>query len=486
MTSKSKLEVKTEAWRRGILRWKLDETQRKIYDHINSFAGGSYYFNKARRVGGSYLLILMAIERCLRKPFAQVKYAAPTGKAVRKIITPNIRKILEDCPKELRPKWSLVESEWQFPNGSTLAIAGCDNQQYESLRGTEADFVCMDEVGFMDELDYVLNDVLLPQTQDTNGMVVMASTPPRSPAHSSFKIAMAHKESGRYFHANVWENARRTKEQHDEFFRRMADAKGMTLEEFYGSVTFRREYLGEFISDEERSVIPEWSKKLEEHITEGARKHHRPKFADSYVALDVGWRDGMAALFAYWDYNQARLIIEDEYLSFKKTTDQVVYAIKQKEMELWKDRPPFLRVSDNNLQFIADLNAKGLTFVPTRKDDKELQINTLREWLRAQKIFIHPRCKKLISQLATTVWNKNRTSFERNSEGHGDLLDALVYLVRNIRRAKRPKEPVPEQDFNIFNQFLDAERLSQREQRILDHFSSGIPTANMFDDVEIQ
>lgn len=467
MPTKSKDSIKAEAWRRGKLRWKLDDTQKKIYDHIKSFNGGSYYFNKARRVGGSYLLLVMAIEKCMEKPHAQVKYAAPTAKAVRKIVTPNIRKILEDCPKELRPKWSLIEGEWRFPNGAILSVAGCDNQQYESLRGTEADFVCMDEVGFMDELGYVLTDVLMPQVQDTNGMIVLASTPPRSPAHEAFKIAMSHKESGRYFHATVWDNARRTKEQHDQFFRKMSEAKGMGLDEFYGSVTFRREYLGEFVTDEERSVIPEWNVALEKHLTQPLR---RPKFCDKYVALDIGWRDGMAVLFGYWDHNNARLIIEDEILMFKKTTDQVVYSIKQKELELWTDEKPFLRISDNNLQFIADLNAKGLTFIPTAKQDKELQINNVREWLRLYKIFIHPRCKRLISQLASTIWNKQRTSYERNSEGHGDLLDALVYLVRNVRRQKRPKEPVPEADFNTFNQYAEAEQLEAQERRIVEHF----------------
>jgi len=106
---------------------------------------------------------------------------------------------------------------------------------------------------------------------------------------------------------------------------------------------------------------------------------------------------------------------------------------------LWGNESPYLRISDNNLQTIADINQHGLTFVPTRKDDKELQVNNLREWVRGYKIFIHPRCRRLIAQLASTVWNKNRTSYERNTEGHGDLLDSLVYLVRNVRRDRDPR-----------------------------------------------
>lgn len=424
-----------QAWRRGLLRWKLDSNQQKVYDAIKAMGSGSYYFNKPRRIGGSYLECVMAIEVCLQKPRSQVKYAAPTAKAVRKIITPNIRKILEDCPEDIKPKFSTVEQDWIFPNGSTLSVAGCDNGQFENLRGTEADAIFLDEVGFIDELKYVLSDVLMPQIQDTDGIIVLCSTPPRSPAHESFEIAMKHKSSGNYYHCTVWDNPRRTKEQHNNFFGRMAEAGGQTLEEFYASVTFRREYLGEFIADEERSVIPEWNQALEKHLT----KHlDVPAYCDKYVSLDPGWKDGMAAIFGYWDFRNARLVIQDEYLSFKKTAKEVAEAVKTKELELWGTEKPFLRISDNNLQFIGDMHSHGVTFVPTAKPDKELWINQTREWLRGYKIFIHPRCRRLLSQLASTIWNKQRTSYERNTEGHGDLLDALVYLVRNVRRDRNP------------------------------------------------
>ena len=436
--------ARDEAWRRGILRWKLRPHQQKIYDQIKAGSGGSHYFNKARRIGGSYLLAVLAVETCLRHPGAQVKYAAPTAKAVRKIITPNIRKIIKDCPDDIKPKFSLLEGEWQFPNESSLAIAGCDNQQYENLRGTESHFVCLDEVGFIDDLEYILNDVLMPQTKDTKGMIVLTSTPARSPAHESFQIAQAHKAAGQYSECNVWEDTHYTREQHETFFSKMAESKGMSLEEFYTTTTFRREYMCEFVTDEERSVIPEWNKEVEKHLT---KMRAIPEHRDCYVSLDIGWRDGMGVLFGYWDYRKAVLVIEAELLLFRKTAKELSEHIRAMEVELWAEKPPYLRISDNNLQTIADINSHGLTFVPTKKDDKELQVNTLREWVRSRKILINPKCKRLLSQLGSTVWNKQRTSYERNSEGHGDLLDALVYLVRNVRRDRNPFPSARHDDF---------------------------------------
>lgn len=436
MGAPTKEELIARAWETGNLKFLLDPNQQKVYDWIKANLGGSLYFNKPRRIGGSYLLAVIALEYCLKIKNAQVKYLAPTAKAVRKIVNPNLRRLLKTCPARLKPKFDRLEGEWKFPhNDAILSLAGCDNQQYENLRGTEAHAVMIDEVGFMDELEYILNDVLMPQVQDTNGPIILTSTPPRSPTHASRAMAMAHKETGRYYHCTVWDNPRRTKKQHEDFFRKMAESKNMSLADFYESTTFRREYLGEFLADEERSVIPEWNASVEKLLV---KKHRVPAYCDKYVSLDIGWRDGMGILFGYWDFNQAKLIIQDELLLFKKTAADVADAIKTKMIELWGSEKPYLMIADNDLQTIADINSHGLTFIPTRKDEKELQVNTTREWIRALKIVIDPRCRRLPVQLGGTIWNKQRNSYERDTEGHGDLLDALVYLVRNVRRDRNP------------------------------------------------
>ncbi len=467
-TSSDKPKALLLAWSRGYLRWKLDDNQKAAYDAIEGTPGGSFYLNKARRIGGSYLLCLRAVEKCLAKPNSQVKYAAPTAKAVRKIIQPNIRKILSDCPQDLRPEWNSLDMEYRFKNGSTLSIAGCENQNYENLRGTEADEIYLDEVGFIDDLIYIINDVLMPQVQDTGGRIILCSTPPRSPGHESVKIAMDHKAAGRYWACTVWDNPRRTKEQHKAYFTQIARSQGMDLDQYFESVTFKREYLGEFIADEAHSVIPEWNKALEAHIVKAVPpRPHR----DCYVGLDVGWKDGMAAVFGWWDYHNQMLIIEDEYLVFRKTTKQVRDGIRQKEIELWDKKIPYLRISDNNLQFIADLNSEsGMSFIPTAKDHKELQINRIREWLRLYKIRIHPRCKRLVTQLASTTWNKNRTSYERTPDGHGDLLDALVYLVRNVRKAKNPHPRGEAEPDGSTTLIVEATKSDTMEQKIKDIF----------------
>lgn len=462
-------QVRDAAWRKGSLQWKLDPTQQKVCQEIRQTTGGSYYFNKGRRIGGSYLLCVMALEKCLSVKGAKVKYAAPTAKAVRKIITPNIRKILADAPDDCKPKWINLEQEFRFPNGSTLEVAGCDNQQYENLRGTEADEIYLDEVGFMDELEYVVNDVLLPQIQDTGGRLIMTSTPPRSHSHPAYRIAMAHKASGRYSHKTVWDNHRRTREQHESFFSQMAESKNMKLEEYYGTATFRREYLGEFIADAERAVVPEWSVELESKVRYDGQ--HGVGKANRYVSLDIGFKDGMGALFIEVQPDTGFLYVVSEYLEFKKTNDQTAHGLKIAEARAFSRHKPLMRICDNNSpQFIVEMAQRGLSFVPVKKKvgGKEVMIAKLRDGLLSGWIRIHPRCTRLLTQLQDTMWNAARTEFERDEGGHGDLLDALIYACWMIRPDPVFSKEAPEQGQDRL--VLTFDRRSEQDRKM----SSGL------------
>lgn len=442
-----------QAWSRGKLRYKLDPNQKKVWDLIESSEGGSFYFNKPRRVGGSYLLCLRAISKALSKPHAQIKYAAPTAKAVRKIIQPNFRKILEDCPEDLRPKWSTMEGEWKFPNGSIITVAGCDNQNYETLRGVEADEILVDEAGFIDDLRYILDDVLMPMTQDTEGKIIIASTPARSPSHESVKIYREHQKSGDFYTCTMWDNPRRSKEQHLRFLRKIA--RGMDVDEFQKTITFRREYMAEIVVDENFAVAKEWNDKVSKILVVAME---RPAHCDRYVSLDWsgGGRDPHACLFGYYDWSWKRLVIEQEFVMRGSTIGQVAERIKSVEGVVWNGLPPpYLRIADNDLLNIHEISREhGLTFIPTAKDHKEIQVDNMNEWIRMQRLFIDPRCKGLIEQLFTTTWNKSFTSYERDANGHGDLIDCLVYLIRNVRQGHNPNYLNPWAGINPESQYI--------------------------------
>lgn len=415
-------------WKKGrVAELKLHRDQLAVYDQFLGSEGRKFVLNCSRRWGKSYLLCLLCIEAALQKPNQQIRYAAPTAKMVRSIVTPLMRQILGDCPKELRPELNTQDGIWHFRNGSEIHIAGCDNGGAERLRGVATDLAVVDEAGFIEDLEYLLKDILFPQTLTTNGRIFVASTPSRTPDHY-FRVCVGEaQQQSQYAHRTIFDNPLLGPRQIREA---ELDAGGTD------TTTWRREYLAEFVVDENSAIIPEFIKVRDRVV--GAPTI--PPYRHTYVAMDVGFLDLTAVLFGYWDFAVSKYVIEDELILNRMTTDDLARGIQAKERALWGDLTPVLRVSDTDLIVIHDLSRlHGLKFQPTAKDDKEAQVNAVRLAMARGEFIIHPRCTTLIAHLENGVWNKQRTQFDRSSDhGHFDAIDALVYFVRNVNRSRNP------------------------------------------------
>lgn len=443
----SKPELIYIAWKAGELAFLMDKNQREAWVWIEKAFEDpdilELVLEWSRQLGKSFLLCAFAISFALKNPGAQIKYAAPTGKMVKKIIRPHFRVLLATCPIELRPKWKAQDGEYEFPNGSVITIAGCDKENAENLRGQHAHLAIVDEAGFIDDLKYVLDDILSPQTLNTGGRIIIASTPAKTPGHPYKEVCDQAREENRLSHRDIYANPRITERTIERYKKKAGGAD---------STTWKREYLALHVTDEESAVVPEFSKFKLSIV----REVKRPELFDAYAGMDVGWSpDFTGVLWGYWWFEEATLVIEHELLMRKMNTDLLATEVKKIEDEFYKGRgrceenagqqQPYLRVSDTDLRLISDLSINhGLLFCPTAKDDKDSAINNLRLMVQGSngKILIHPRCVKLIRQLENAIWNKNRTKYERsNLDGHYDLVDALVYMARNVQRGKNPVPP---------------------------------------------
>ena len=165
-----------------------------------------YVVNCSRRFGKTYTLSLIAIEYALKHPRSQIRFATGTAKAIKKIVNPTIKAILTDCPKALKPSYHSVDMVWTFKNGSEIHLAGTDGGNADNLRGTASHLNIIDEAGFVDELRYVVDSILVPQTLDTKGTTVMISTPPKSPSHEFYNMALEAQEEGSYTTFDIYAN----------------------------------------------------------------------------------------------------------------------------------------------------------------------------------------------------------------------------------------------------------------------------------------
>jgi len=450
MNDLTKAKACEALWKMGLVSWKFHDMQISVYEAIKNMTGSMFVVLCGRQSGKSFLLCGYAIEYAMLHPGAKICYLAPTAKAVKKIIIPRIKEILSDCPRDLLPEYKVNDQVYKFKNGSEIHIAGTDAERAENLRGQVFHLVICDEAGFMDKLDYVVQSILRPLTITVNGKIILSSTPPISPAHPFKGFYDNAKALGNSIKKTIDDNPMISDKVKEEY---MQESGGKD------SVAWRREYLVEFIIDEKQAVIPEATEKKLIEITKQIVPYNqgmqvadnqimKPMFFDGYVVADLGYTDNTGILFGYWDFYKACLVIEDEALFNKPNTKMIADIVSQKENALWAGKKPYMRFCDGDPIIISDLNTTHrLTFSQTRNDDLEASVNAVRLFIADNKIIIDPRCKNLILQLQSAIWKATNSDgqakkFAKSADqGHYDLIAALMYMVRNIRRQKNPFPP---------------------------------------------
>jgi hypothetical protein len=287
----------------------------------------------------------------------------------------------------------------------------------------------------------------MPTLTTTDGKVIMASTPSKESDHPFMvNFVDIYRSEGWLVEYDIYSNP-----LIDDKAREKIIARYPLGEE---DPEYQREYLLKTNVSNSLMVIPEWYDIKDDVV----REAERPVYADNYVSMDPAVTDGTGIIFGYYDYLRNKLVIEDElFLQFDNrslTTDDIASGIIRKEGNLFCNpytgevATPYMRVSDDNAPLlINDLDRSyNLKFRTTKKRGKEDRINELRILMKRGKLEINPRCRVLIEHIRTAKWKPNRKEFVRNkgdmSKGikpnHSDLLDALVYLVRNYHPHRNP------------------------------------------------
>lgn len=478
-------EARAELWRRRKV-WPLLEVylDRDQLADIRSFLAGcdveagelpsdDWYDDISRQRGKSWKWCTFAVVFCHCHPAKYVKYAAQLGTSVHGIIAPTIATLTSDMPEELRPRLDAQHHVWTFPRQgnaapSEIKAAGMNNGHETDLRGTKAHLFIKDECAFYSDFQKV-EEVSEPQLLTTSGCSVYATTPPDSPGHPVANVREGLKAIGRYSHRTIYKHPRMSPEAIEEFLERIARKNGLTLAQFKRTTLFRREFLCMHVVEATRAVCPEWTEPANPLEPDGStwgdqflRELPRPLFYDAYDALDVGGtRDPSAWIGGYWDWSDARLVIEDETPPlYQARPEAVAEAVKEKRRTLWpsSSKPPtpdakrspcgtywlpYVSVGDGagfGAEKLQDMSQEGVDFAHAAKPNLESRVNAVRTLVAQGKLYVHPRCVNLRKQLAMGLWADTYTKadFERTQEGHLDHFAALVDLVHAIDRQRCP------------------------------------------------
>lgn len=393
----------------------------------------------SRRFGKSSLVLLAMMALCIRNKRHTYYFVAPNEGDAEDILDDILAPLVATCPPRLRPvKRNMA---LHFPNASRVKIGGTFHGA-EGLRGKAANGSAIDEAGSIPFLSatscltYVVSSILLPQLSTTKGWQVILTTPPANMQHDYYKIAASAEKDGRFIRMDVHENTSFTTEEIEA----MKEASYSTDP---SGGAWEREYLCHPKPDAKSLIIPEATqKRLEPNIIQYARPDYFP-FLHRYITIDHGTVDLNAILYGWYDFPNAKLIIEKEVaMPGGPTTKQIGAQIKKTQQELWQDLPVERAICDAiSQQLRIDLNAEfnDVVFVAPMKTvllsdngAREGMVSKLIMALDDGRIVIDPSCKLLLETIRTATWklsNSGRREFARFDEiGHCDFLAALMYI----------------------------------------------------------
>ena len=438
----SKEQAKELLWRRGSLAWLLDENQKVLYDLFHKNPAKVQTWLLARRSGKTFCLLVLATEYCIKYPNSVVKFVGPTKDQIKRIIRKELEvSILSNggCPDDIKPKQQKQDSIYYFPNGSELQICAAEAGNIDSIRGGFSHICIVDEAQDISELKYAINSVLLPTTATTGGKVLISGTPSKDPDHEFNYFIEKADMAGVLTRRTIRDNPRLSKAVQDELIEAMGGEK---------SDDCRRELFCERIRSKKTTVIPEFDEETEKKLVQDWK---RPPFYYPYTSMDLGFRDMTVVVFAYHDFHNDKIVIEDEIVRQGDSMHLATLAkdIEEKEKSLWYD--PMTnenikverRVSDHDLIAIQEIKKASnykIIFEPADKKDMMGGINFLRTLIKNEKVIINPRCKTIINHLRNAKWaNTTKDNLGRGADdSHYDGIPTLSYLMRGIRFEKNP------------------------------------------------
>lgn len=479
---------KSAAWARGDLLWKIvdDSTQLALYGRVKACPGKAFVTEGARKLGKSYLHGVIALETALQNPGKQVNWVTATQKACRGTLLFILEEISTDAPANCHGRYDHENGRWLLPNGAYVQLVGAETKKdCERARGPSSILTIFDEAGFIDLLEYMLDSVLKPQMRRVRrkvgtfvGLVLSVSTTPYTPAHYFCRLADLAESRDAYQRLTVYDSGFETREQIDAFIESEAAEKGLAVEVFKATGTFKREYLSIRVIDEDMVVFSEFhDAELRKRIVrEWTRPPGFARYVQKRTAIDLGMRDMTALLFGYVDFLNGKYVIEGEVLLEKPNTHTIALAIRYMEGHdvtdaerdslrlmvtagkavfhpdegnLWEGADKYKTsraVDDPHGRVVLDLwDLQKIRTDKAVKHDREASIGIVRASMPAERLYIHPRCVELVRQLKEAMRSNNKKDFAHDeSDGgnsHFDLCAALMYFVRGLSLTHNPYPP---------------------------------------------
>jgi PBSX family phage terminase large subunit len=435
----------------------LHEKQRKFFlaDHHKKLARCS------RRAGKTHLAAVGLITAAVGMDNLLVPYITLSIK--------NARRIVWNTLRDLERNWGFgmefLENQLtvRFPNGSQIIMGGCqDESEIEKFRGPRYKLCVIDECQSIKSrtLENLVEDILEPACLDLDGSIWMFGTPSAAAAGYFYDMDQLERSPWQKHFWTLLENPHLPGAA--AWLERKKEEAGWDE----GDATFRREYEGQWVRDE-NSLVYAFNKKRN-------CAAELPEVEWNYaLGVDLGFIDSTAFVVICWseEIPETYVVETQKYTGF--TAEDIAKKIQ------------YLDATYQFTRIVADTGGLGkmvveemskrysLDILPAQKRQKHDHIELLNSDLKKGKVLIAdvPENQDLIDELELLEWDmtemlKGRYIEKADCENHA--ADALLYVWReSLAFLHSPQTMAPmigtREWFRAEEQRMEAAALSQVE-----------------------
>ena len=407
--------------------FKLTKRQELAISILASEAKHCLLFGGSRS-GKTFLLVRSIIIRACKAKSRHIILRQHFNHIKTSVWLETLPKVLSTCFPHLTVKWNKTDYFIELPNGSTIFVAGLDDEKHiEKILGKEFSTIYFNECSQLGYNSVQIALTRLAEKSDLRKKVYYDANPPTKRHWTYwFFIKGIHPENGQNLeqgqYASMLMNPQDNLENIDEEY--------ISLLNSLDEKQRKRFLLGEFNDDSDGSAYYAFNRDV--NVID---------FDSSYQSgqIRIGMDFNVMPMTAVIGYRvNDKFYIWDEMFLENSDTFKMCDQLKAKKYvgTVYPDSTGSNRKTSGKSDHVI-LKEAGFIIQSTRNPFVTDRVNNINRLLRDGKIIIHPRCKKLINDLEKVTW-KNDELDQKTDKMLTHITDALGYLCWALDPIKTP------------------------------------------------
>jgi hypothetical protein len=340
-------------------------------------------------------------------PGCRIPYVALTRKSAEGIVWKALEELNHELGLGLAPK--IGNLKMVAPNGSEIFLVGANKAgEINKLRGIKTPLVGIDEAASFRPslLEYLIDDVISPSLMDYAGTLILVGTPSAQPVGYFYDVTTGKEPGWSVFR---WDSRDNPHIPHaSQWLKELRERKGWDE----NHPTYRREYLGEWIRDNDALVY----KLRDDNIIgemPGDYEPGAPHWAH-VIGIDYGYVDSTA--FVVWAFRSGNTREQTTYcVHASKTVGHLpseAASYTRKLVDQYKPQRVYGDAGGLGKPYIEEARRRfAIQVHPAEKSEKLAHIELFNDDLRrGRSVFLESACRDYIEEMQMLPWDMDRVT----------------------------------------------------------------------------